>query len=94
MRLWQCGGSAFLHMSDAEVAQLVEQLIRNQQVTGSSPVFGLSVYFTSNHLGFDDLNGALTCSAFRHHFFRLLCLGFNGVRVAGVNEKAVLSGMI
>jgi hypothetical protein len=24
----------------AEVAQLVEQLIRNQQVTGSSPVFG------------------------------------------------------
>ena len=26
--------------SRAEVAQLVEQLIRNQQVTGSSPVFG------------------------------------------------------
>ena len=25
---------------NAEVAQLVEQLIRNQQVTGSSPVFG------------------------------------------------------
>jgi hypothetical protein len=24
----------------AEVAQLVEQLIRNQQVTGSNPVFG------------------------------------------------------
>ncbi len=27
----------------AEVAQLVEQLIRNQQVTGSSPVFGSTV---------------------------------------------------
>ena len=27
-----------LHIAD--VAQLVEQLIRNEQVTGSSPVFG------------------------------------------------------
>ena len=27
-----------LNSSDANVAQLVEQLIRNQQVTGSSPV--------------------------------------------------------
>ena len=26
---------------DAEVAQLVEQLIRNQQVVGSSPIFSL-----------------------------------------------------
>ena len=26
----------------AEVAQLVEQLIRNQQVIGSSPIFGSS----------------------------------------------------
>jgi hypothetical protein len=26
----------------AEVAQLVEQLIRNQQVVGSSPIFGSS----------------------------------------------------
>ncbi len=28
------------YVARAEVAQLVEQLIRNQQVTGSSPVFG------------------------------------------------------
>ncbi len=28
----------------AEVAQLVEQLIRNEQVVGSSPVFGSSGY--------------------------------------------------
>ena len=28
--------------SKAEVAQLVEQLIRNQQVIGSSPIFGSS----------------------------------------------------
>lgn len=27
-------------MSSAEVAQLVEQLIRNEQVVGSSPIFG------------------------------------------------------
>ena len=27
----------------ADVAQLVEQLIRNQQVTGSSPVIGSSI---------------------------------------------------
>ena len=31
----------------AEVAQLVEQLIRNQQVTGSSPVFGSSVFYSA-----------------------------------------------
>ena len=30
----------FRSAETAEVAQLVEQLIRNQQVTGSSPVFG------------------------------------------------------
>jgi hypothetical protein len=29
--------------SSADVAQLVEQLIRNQQVTGSSPVVGSTV---------------------------------------------------
>ena len=29
-----------IKLRQAEVAQLVEQLIRNQQVTGSSPVFG------------------------------------------------------
>jgi hypothetical protein len=36
--------------SPAEVAQLVEQLIRNQQVTGSSPVFGSTsnILFTSS----------------------------------------------
>ena len=28
------------HIRKAEVAQLVEQLIRNQQVIGSSPIFG------------------------------------------------------
>ncbi len=32
--------NALLSLVNAEVAQLVEQLIRNQQVTGSSPVFG------------------------------------------------------
>ena len=30
----------------AEVAQLVEQLIRNQQVAGSSPAFGSTSYCT------------------------------------------------
>jgi hypothetical protein len=34
------GGWHLPPRSRAEVAQLVEQLIRNQQVTGSSPVFG------------------------------------------------------
>jgi hypothetical protein len=32
--------NALFSLVKAEVAQLVEQLIRNQQVTGSSPVFG------------------------------------------------------
>jgi hypothetical protein len=32
---------------DADVAQLVEQLIRNQQVTGSSPVVGSTRHFDS-----------------------------------------------
>ena len=32
--------NALFSLVNAEVAQLVEQLIRNQQVTGSSPVFG------------------------------------------------------
>jgi hypothetical protein len=35
---WMACSPAFC--IQAEVAQLVEQLIRNQQVTGSSPVFG------------------------------------------------------
>ncbi len=34
------GENALFSLVNAEVAQLVEQLIRNQQVTGSSPVFG------------------------------------------------------
>ena len=34
-----CGGST----SSADVAQLVEQLIRNQQVIGSSPIVGSSL---------------------------------------------------
>ena len=38
LRLGGMFPSAF--RGQAEVAQLVEQLIRNQQVTGSSPVFG------------------------------------------------------
>jgi hypothetical protein len=42
------GKDGKIHRGLADVAQLVEQLIRNQQVTGSSPVvgssgFGLSV---------------------------------------------------
>jgi hypothetical protein len=43
LRLPLAEGSRGCHLplrSRAEVAQLVEQLIRNQQVTGSSPVFG------------------------------------------------------
>ncbi len=35
--------NALFSLVNAEVAQLVEQLIRNQQVTGSSPVFGFPV---------------------------------------------------
>jgi hypothetical protein len=33
----------------AEVAQLVEQLIRNQQVAGSSPAFGSSHSLDNKH---------------------------------------------
>ncbi len=36
----QVSENALFPLVNAEVAQLVEQLIRNQQVTGSSPVFG------------------------------------------------------
>jgi hypothetical protein len=45
--LWTFGGAATLsprksarRSPDADVAQLVEQLIRNQQVIGSSPIVG------------------------------------------------------
>ena len=36
----ECGGNDTISRGKAEVAQLVEQLIRNQQVVGSSPTFG------------------------------------------------------
>ncbi len=43
-RCRRAGESGKLELSpDAGVAQLVEQLIRNQQVTGSSPVIGSSI---------------------------------------------------
>ena len=39
-KLYLSGAQRYNLKRDAEVAQLVEQLIRNQQVVGSSPTFG------------------------------------------------------
>ena len=38
--LQECGFAILASDKNAEVAQLVEQLIRNEQVAGSNPVFG------------------------------------------------------
>ena len=40
IRLYRRPGQRYNLKRKAEVAQLVEQLIRNQQVVGSSPTFG------------------------------------------------------
>ena len=39
-KLYRSGAQRYNLKRKAEVAQLVEQLIRNQQVAGSSPAFG------------------------------------------------------
>ena len=39
-KLYRREAQRYNHKRKAEVAQLVEQLIRNQQVIGSSPIFG------------------------------------------------------
>jgi len=43
-------GATIQSEEQAEVAQLVEQLIRNQQVVGSSPTFGSSFIPTQKTL--------------------------------------------
>jgi hypothetical protein len=47
--------------SKADVAQLVEQLIRNQQVSGSTPLVGSIV--------FEDFSGRLTAACQDRHSF-------------------------
>lgn len=55
---------------NAEVAQLVEQLIRNQQVTGSSPVFGShrNSFAACASLGWD-ASGLHGCSFFARNIW-------------------------
>ncbi len=48
-------------MEPAEVAQLVEQLIRNQQVIGSSPIFGSILIRLSPNLHFSRVVEASHC---------------------------------
>lgn len=46
-------GNAKFAMNYADVAQLVEQLIRNQQVAGSSPAISSNFYFRQFSNKFD-----------------------------------------
>ena len=41
---------SLLELNQADVAQLVEQSIRNRQVIGSSPIVGSSNFFRSNEM--------------------------------------------
>jgi hypothetical protein len=60
----------------ADVAQLVEQLIRNQQVTGSSPVVGSSTYRVQGQ------QSPAVGSCAELHFIRMnnLCHAFSGLK--------------
>ena len=56
----------------ADVAQLVEQLIRNEQVTGSSPAIG-SIFLAKNSTGASQgANGSIFCTK------RIYFLGLRG----------------
>ena len=59
--------------SRAEVAQLVEQLIRNQQVTGSSPVFG-SLYNQSPYVDYGNQRKIGVCHLLATFQAKGLCL--------------------
>jgi hypothetical protein len=88
----RCADIRIKSVEQAEVAQLVEQLIRNQQVVGSTPIFGSIPNSSNEEFLPQHVN---VCLAFSLGFPRVphsarspssLCIGFS--RIARYKRKS------